>query len=277
MAVPIEELRGIPLFDKIDDRARRLLAAEVEARSIKPGDVVFRAGEPSHAVYIVQKGAVEVSVEDEQKQRLVLYTARRGELFGELTLHQSPRASTGTAVEAGEVIELDRHDLRLLFRDSAETAIAVLEAIGEQTKRADAMLCNHTSLNVNAQFAEDQGWSERIADAISAAAGSMPSALFHVLWFGAWIVANTLPVGIPHWDPFPFGLLTMIVSLEAIFLSVFVLLSQNRATEKDRMRAEVDYQVNVRAELEVSLLHDKHDRLYAEVMEKLTELTERRS
>jgi CRP/FNR family cyclic AMP-dependent transcriptional regulator len=274
MAVPIEALRGIPLFDALDDRARRVLAGEVEARRIGPGDIVFRPGDRGQCVYIVREGTVEVFVEDDKQQKIVLQTATRGALFGELTVYESPRASTAACVEPGEIIELDRHDLRLLFRHSPETAIDVLESISEQTRRADALLCNQSSVNVNEEFEEQLTPSERFADLIAAVAGSVPFAALHVVWFTAWITINTTDLGIPRFDPFPFGLLTMIVSLEAIFLSIFVLISQNRQAEKDRMHAEVDYQVNVRAELEVSLLHEKYDRMHAEVMRQLTDLRE---
>src|SRR5205814_7007847 len=86
--------------------------------------------------------------------------------------------------------------------------------------------------------------------------------------FGVWIAINPLPLGIPQFDPYPFGLLTMIVSLEAIFLSCFVLISQNRQTEKDRVRSDIEYEVNIKAELEVAHLHEKTDRMYTEMLER---------
>ena len=89
--------------------------------------------------------------------------------------------------------------------------------------------------------------------------------LLNLTWFVVWIGLNTL-TGL-DFDPFPFGLLTMIVSLEAIFLSCFVLISQNRQAEKDRVRADIEYEVNIKAELEVAHLHEKTDRIHAEMLE----------
>ncbi|HEY4642488.1 MAG TPA: DUF1003 domain-containing protein [Thermoanaerobaculia bacterium] len=96
----------------------------------------------------------------------------------------------------------------------------------------------------------------------------MPFLLINIIWFVGWIILNTFRIGIPAFDPYPFGLLTMIVSLEAIFLSCFVLISQNRQAEKDHVRSDVEYEVNIKAELEVAHLHEKTDRIYTEMLER---------
>ena len=108
---------------------------------------------------------------------------------------------------------------------------------------------------------------ERIADAIAAFSGSISFLLLHAVWFALWIGWNTL--GPHHFDPFPFGLLTMVVSLEAIFLSVFVLISQSRQAAKERVRSDIEYDVNVKAEMEVAALHEKLDRLHEQIVERL--------
>jgi uncharacterized membrane protein len=115
---------------------------------------------------------------------------------------------------------------------------------------------------------------QKAADWIAEFSGSIPFLLIHVVWFAFWISANAgiLP-GIPAFDPYPFGLLTMVVSLEAIVLSVFVLLSQNRQAEKEHVRSDVEYDVNLKAELEIAHLHEKVDRLHAELMGRLDQLT----
>ena len=120
--------------------------------------------------------------------------------------------------------------------------------------------------NVNEQVEVKTTTLDRIADFINAFAGSMAFLIGNALWFLVWIVVNTMvPDG--DFDPYPFGLLTMIVSLEAIFLSCFVLLSQNRQSAKDRVRSDIEYEVNIKAELEVAHLHEKTDRIYAEMLE----------
>src|SRR5205823_11581129 len=102
--------------------------------------------------------------------------------------------------------------------------------------------------------------------------GSMQFLMLNGLWFITWIAINTLPLGISQFDPFPFGLLTMIVSLEAIFLSCFVLISQNRQSEKDHLRSDIEYDVNIKAELEVAHLHEKTDRLYEEMLQRFAKI-----
>jgi uncharacterized membrane protein len=130
------------------------------------------------------------------------------------------------------------------------------------------------SFQIKAAGGTDTGEERKdnIADWIAWFSGSMSFLLLNLLWFGIWILINVAPVGIPHFDPFPFGLLTMIVSLEAIFLSCFVLISQNRQSEKDHVRSDIEYDVNIKAELEVSHLHEKVDRLYEEMLQRLARL-----
>jgi uncharacterized membrane protein len=113
---------------------------------------------------------------------------------------------------------------------------------------------------------------QRIADWIAWFSGSMQFLIINGLWFLIWIAANTLPSAEKQFDPFPFGLLTMIVSLEAIFLSCFVLISQSRQAAKDKIRADIEYDVNIKAELEVAHLHEKVDHLHDQVLERLGRL-----
>jgi len=135
------------------------------------------------------------------------------------------------------------------------------------TRKADELLKTRVSRNVNEEVEENVGALQHVADAISWFSGSMWFLLINAIWFAVWIGVNTLPLGLPAFDPYPFGLLTMIVSLEAIFLSCFVLISQNRQAEKDRVRADIEYEVNIKAELEVAHLHEKTDRIHAEMLE----------
>ena len=113
---------------------------------------------------------------------------------------------------------------------------------------------------------------QRVADWIAWFSGSMLFLIINGVWFISWIAINTLPLGIPAFDPYPFGLLTMIVSLEAIFLSCFVLISLNRQAEKDRVRSDIEYEVNIKAELEIGHLHEKADRIYENRMARFSAL-----
>lgn len=116
---------------------------------------------------------------------------------------------------------------------------------------------------------ENVSLSQKIADWITWFSGSMPFLFLNWAIFIIWIVANTIPLGFEFFDPYPFGFLTMVVSLEAIFLSCFVLISQNRQAEKDRAQNENDYLINLKAEIEVRSLHQKMDLLLQEQIETL--------
>jgi CRP/FNR family cyclic AMP-dependent transcriptional regulator len=128
------------------------------------------------------------------------------------------------------------------------------------------------SRNVNEEADEKLTVVQRAADWLAWFSGSMPFLAISILWFAVWIIVNTYNVGIRQFDPYPFGLLTMIVSLEAIFLSIFVLISQNRQAEKDRIRANIDYEVNVKAEMEIAYLHEKTDRLHEKMVEEFSKV-----
>ena len=121
---------------------------------------------------------------------------------------------------------------------------------------------------------EQRTSADRIADVIANFCGSMTFVWVHVIWFGLWIGYNVLP-GVKHIDPFPFTFLTLVVSLEAIFLSCFVLISQNRQAQKDKVRADIEYDVNIKAELEIAHLHEKTDRMYENMMARFEKLDRR--
>jgi uncharacterized membrane protein len=140
--------------------------------------------------------------------------------------------------------------------------------------RFTAERLRHTATrNANEESADRRTVVQKGADWIAEFAGSITFLMLHVVWFGLWLLLNSVKFpGIPQWDPFPFGFLTLTVSLEAIFLSVFVLLSQNRQAAKDRVRSDIEYDVNLKAELEIVNLHEKMDRLTADVLKHLEEL-----
>ena len=127
--------------------------------------------------------------------------------------------------------------------------------------------------NANEEMADTRTAIQKGADWVAAFAGSITFLMVHVVWFGVWMTVNAVKFsGIPQFDPFPFGFLTLAVSLEAIFLSVFVLLSQNRQAEKDRVRSDIEYEINLKAELEIVQLHEKMDRLTSDVLLRLERL-----
>ena len=261
-------LADVELFEHLNDDDRASLAEAIDVRELAAGDTLFKAGEPGEALYVVRSGEIELFIKDTAGQRIALALVGAGEMFGELALlDQGPRTATAIAMSDTELLELDRDDLLLLFQRSPAAALRLLAAMGRMTRKADELLKTRVSRNANEEVEEHTTWLQRTVDWISWFSGSMWFLAFTAIWFTAWIVVNMVPLGVPQFDPYPFGLLTMITSLEAIFLSCFVLISQNRQAEKDRVRSDIEYEVNIKAELEVAHLHEKTDRIYAEMLE----------
>src|SRR5678815_1684146 len=157
------------------------------------------------------------------RDRIILTVAEAGDLFGELALLDSgPRTATAVALTDTELLVLDRDDLLLLFQKRPDAALNMLAAMSTMTRKADELLRTRVSRNVNEEMEEHTTPLQRVADWIAWFSGSMPFLLINAAWFIIWILVNTIHLGIAQFDPYPFGLLTMMVSLEAIFLSCFV-------------------------------------------------------
>jgi CRP/FNR family cyclic AMP-dependent transcriptional regulator len=278
MPCDVDMLAGIEFFEMLDEDDRTALAGVIDYEKLEEGQTLFQAGEPGDALYIVRSGEIELYIKDTTGQKIVLNIARTGEMFGELSLLDSgPRSATAIALSEAGLLVLDRDDLLLLFQKKPDAALHMLAAMSSMTRKADQLLRTRVSRNANEEIQENLGTLQKIADWLAWFSGSMPFLLIHTAWFITWISLNTLilpknPDGLRGFDPFPFGLLTMIVSLEAIFLACFVLISQNRQAEKDKVRSDIEYEVNIKAELEVAHLHEKTDRLYEDMLARFAKL-----
>lgn len=266
-------LSGLELFEHLEDDDRIRLAEVVDLRELQPGDILFHAGEPGDSLFIVHDGEVEIYIKDTTGQKIILTVACEGEVFGELALlDRGARTATAVSLVESQLLELDRDDLLLLFHKRPAAALGLLAAMTHMTRKADELLRTRVSRNVNLEADEKLTPFQKLADWIAWFSGSMGFMLLNGLWFIVWIVVNSFHLGLPVFDPYPFGLLTMIVSLEAIFLSCFVLISQNRQTEKDRIRSDIEYDVNIKAELEIAHLHEKVDRTYEQMLDRFARL-----
>ena len=268
-----DELAEVKLFKLLDDDDRLALAEVVDMASLSQNEVLFHAGEPGDSLFIVKSGEVEIFIKDTTGQKIVLVVAQQGDVFGELAmLDGKARTATAMALMDTKLFVLDRDDLLLLFRKKPDIGVAMLAAFSGMLRKADELLRTRVSRNVNEEIDEKLSPLQRIADWIAWFSGSMQFLIINALIFAVWIAINTLSLGVTQFDPFPFGLLTMIVSLEAIFLSCFVLISQNRQSEKDHVRSDIEYEINIKAELEVAHLHEKTDLIYKQMMERFAQL-----
>lgn len=272
MSPLVSLLAEVPLFHLLDADERAALAQMMEQANFPAGYRIFQEGEPGDRMYVVCSGQVELATTDKLGQKLVLTTASRGDLFGELSLLDSgARTAHATVLEEAELLVLDRNALIDFIRRHPEVALDMMAVMGSRVRTTTNRLRQMATRNANEETEAKVTLMARITDVIADFSGSLPFLGLHAAWFLVWIGMNTIP-GLPAFDPYPFGLLTMCVSLEAIFLSVIVLLSQNRQSAKDRIRADVDYEVNLKAELEVSHLHEKVDHLHSVLLSRLHQI-----
>lgn len=263
-------LSEVPLFKLLDEQERATLAAVLDLRPVTKGEVLFHTGEPGDRMFVVRQGTIELFTKDKMGQKIVLETPGPGEQFGELALFDGgARTASAAVLEDGEVLTLDREDLLGFVRRHPEAGLDMLAIMTRRIRETNARLANMTARNVNEEMEERLTPLQRTVDWIAAFSGSIPFLLLHVALFAVWIVWNTL---LFPFDPYPFGLLTMAVSLEAIVLSVLVLLSQSRQSAKEHIRADIEYDVNVKAELEVAHLHEKVDLLMESTAARLDRL-----
>ena len=275
-----EALAKVPLFSLLDDDERATLAARVDVVKASPGTTLFNVGDPGDSMFVVQRGAVEIFFKNDTGEEIVLETARAGDFFGEISLlDNGPRTAAARVVEDLEALQVDRGDLDELVRLKPHTAMDLLTATGKRLRETSKRLRHTATRNVNREEEDKRSTVMKIADWISDFSGSLPFLFIHIGIFFVWIVLNVKPLvntPIGGFDPFPFGLLTMAVSLEAIVLSVFVLLSQNRQAARDRVRNDIEFEINLKAELQIAYMHEKVDELRETLLQRLDQL-ERKS
>jgi uncharacterized membrane protein len=272
-------LSEIPFFSLLDDQERATLAERLEIVEFPAGRVIFNRGDPGDALYVVLKGVVEMWFKNDTGERIVLETARAGDFFGELSLLDGgPRTTSALVREDCEALVVDRADLDEFLHLRPAAALDLLAATGRRLRETTNLLRHSTSRNVNDEEQDKRTTVMKVADAISDFSGSLPFLFIHVVIFAVWIGLNVRPLSSTRFggfDAYPFGLLTMAVSLEAIILSVFVLLSQNRQVARDRVRNDIEYAVNLKAELEIAHLHEKIDDMNAELLARIEALQKR--
>lgn len=275
MATTSDILGEVPFFALLDENERGALAERVDHETFTKGTDIFKQNEPGGSLYVVRSGAVELWFKKDTGDKVVVETARAGDFFGEISLLDGgPRTANATCIEDAEMIVVDRNDLDELFRLKPAAAMDLLSATGRRLRETNRLLRMAAAKDINEETEDNRSAVERAADWVTEFSGSIPFLGLHIVWFVVWIGLNVQPLASSTggFDPFPFGLLTMCVSLEAIILSVLVMLSQNRQVARDRIRNDIEYQVNVSAEAKVAHLHEKVDRLHEEVLARLKDV-----
>jgi uncharacterized membrane protein len=276
MQPPADLLKEVPLFDLLDEHERAELAAQLDVVRFPAGEIIYNYGDPGDAIYVVSEGEAELFLKNDTGERIVLEIAQRGDFFGELSmLDQGTRSASVVVTQDLSALRLERGDLEKFLHIRPQAAMDLLGAMGRRHRATVERLRHTATRNVNEEAGDNRTAVQKTADWIAEFAGSIPFLLIHVVLFAFWLIVNWVPIpGVPQFDPYPFGFLTLAVSLEAIFLSVFVLLSQNRQAAKDRVHADIEYDINLKAELEIGHLHEKIDRLTSDVLVRLEKVHE---
>jgi CRP/FNR family cyclic AMP-dependent transcriptional regulator len=256
-----DELRHVPLFELLDDDEARVLAAQVEIRRFQPRERIFKVGDPAEHGYVVMTGKAHVSTVDEDQQEVVLDEPTHGDFFGFASmLQQSPHQTTATALEETVCLEVGRDDIAELVARRPDAGLDMLTVQARQFHASQKLVRNRMSRNPNEVIEEQETFGERVADGVARFGGSWT----FIILFGMVLVSYTgmnSSLRNRAWDPYPFILLNLFLSMLAAIQAPVIMMSQNRQDIKDRVRSELDFDVNRRAETEIQSMSQRMSQL----------------
>jgi uncharacterized membrane protein len=256
MACKPEVLKSVPLFSLLDDDETAVLAGQVEVKTFAARQRIYKAGDPGMA-YVMVSGRVRVTTVDEDQQEVVVDEPSKGEFFGFASmLEQTPHQTTATALEESECLEVSRDDIEVLLRRKPLAGMDLLTTLGHQYHSAHQLVRLRATRNPNEIIEKEMTAGERIADAVAGFGGSWT----FIITFGVVLTTYTLANIIldrKAWDPYPFILLNLFLSMLAAIQAPVIMMSQNRQDTKDRLRGELDFDVNRRAEAEIQTMSRK--------------------
>lgn len=277
MSTNVAMLADVPLFQLIDDQERATLAELMSMRSFERGETIFEEGQPGESLYLVHDGRVQVFCHSDSGEKIILAENEKGDVFGEISLLDGGSRTARAAVKkSGEMIVVDRGDLDELLRIKPAAALNLLTATGKRLRTNAAVLRNTAAKNSYEAAEEQLNVIQEAADWVANFSGSLSFLIIHIIGFTIYILLNVGLFSFGNFDAFPFGLLTMAVSLEAIILSTLLLYSSNRQAARDRVRADIEYDVNLKAELQIQHLHEKIDQIHAQILGRLDALDPKR-
>jgi len=261
MACDPQLLKKVPLFALLDEEETAVLAAQVEHKTFAPHQRIYKVGEPSQQAYVMISGRVRVTTVDEDHQEVVVDEPSEGEFFGFASmLEQSPHQTNAVALEETACVEVSRDDIATLLQRKPLAGMDLLSALGRQFHASQELVRLRSTRNPNVVIESTSTMGERIADSVARFGGSWG----FIILFGVLLAAYTaLNVWLDKraWDPYPFILLNLFLSMLAAVQAPVIMMSQNRQDAKDRLRGELDYDVNRRAEFEIKNLAQKLNQL----------------
>ena len=255
------ELREVALFSEMDEQEVAGIRSIMEVLKFKPGQVIIREGELGDLFYVITEGHAEILIRDANGSDIILHEAGPGDFFGELSMLTSePRSARVRAVDHLTALALERDEFFEFLRTHTHAAIDVMVELGGRLRENDAVLRRMASRNVNEVEEEQMTLGQRVADRVADTIGSWPFIIIQTVILTIWIILNWIG-WVKHWDPYPFILLNLMLSFQAAYSGPVIMMSQNRQSDKDRLAAEIDHQVNTKAELEINNLIRRLDDL----------------
>jgi CRP/FNR family transcriptional regulator, cyclic AMP receptor protein len=252
-----EDLRQIPLFALFDDDEMAVLAAQVEIKKFAARQRIYKIGEPGKYAYVMISGAVRVTTVDQDHQEVLVDEPGHGDFFGFASmLEDSPHQTTALAMEETTCLEVSRDDIAALVKQKPMAGMDMLTVVSRQFHASQQLVRIRASRNSNDVIAEETSFGDRIADEVARFGGSWT----FIILFGIVILiysATNMALKGRAWDPYPFILLNLFLSMLAAIQAPVIMMSQNRQDTKDRVRGELDYDVNLRAESEIQALSNK--------------------
>jgi CRP/FNR family cyclic AMP-dependent transcriptional regulator len=263
MPIDASILNEIEHLRELNPDEKAALADKIDLLRYSTGQSVFNYGDPGHALYIVRSGEVEIYVKNDQGEKIVLETSQSGDIFGEVALLDGgTRTAWVSALGDVELLRLDREHFEAYVRQCTPAALNLLSVAARRLRKSDEVIRRTVTRNVNDVAAEQGTIFTRLADAVPSFTGSIASLALHAIFLGGWVAINLSVLrNIKAFDPYPFEFLSVIVSLEAIFLTLFVLTSQNRQRTRDRIRSDIEFESSINTETKIAYLHEKIDKL----------------
>jgi uncharacterized membrane protein len=267
----LDAIRSVPLFASLDDEATRELRSLLRTRIDETGTALFRAGDEGDAMYLIESGKVRIAVTDEDEKEIVLAELARGDFFGEMAIIDGKKRSADAVIsEDARLAVLSRDNFLRFIRNNPMVALEMLSATFSRLRTTDKMLQQRVSRNVNEEQAKRSTIADRMADHLAEFGGSWKFIGFAVGVIISWIVFNSY-VLIRGFDPAPYQMLNLVMGIIAGLQAPIIMMSQNRQSEKDRLRADLDYQVNLKNELSLTEVLRRLDVLESERLPRLFE------
>jgi len=247
-------LRRVPFFGLFDDDELAVLASQVEPRTFGARQRIYKMGDPAGRAYVLLSGAVRVTTIDEDQQEVVFDEPASGDFFGFASLlDQTPHQTTAVATEDSVCLDVDRDDIFTLVQRKPHAAMDMMAVLGRRLHAAQTLIRGRAARNANELIEAEATFGERLADSVAGFGGSWAFiTAFAVLLIGYTLV--NLRLGPRAWDPYPFILLNLLLSMTAAIQAPLIMMSQNRQDQKDRLRGELDFEVNRRAASDIQRL-----------------------